>query len=63
MSARFNKAECLNEQYVKFQPTELQWIAGNALEQDYCPDIAKFVEGGFNKVFLLQAKNGCEVVV
>lgn len=62
MSARFNEAERLNERYVKFRPTELQRIAGNALEQDYCPDIAKFAEGGFNKVFLLRAKNGREVV-
>ena len=62
MSARFNEAERLNERYVKFRPTELQRIAGNALEQDYCPDIAKLAEGGFNKVFLLRAKNGREVV-
>lgn len=61
MSARFNEAERLNERYVKFRPTELQRIAGNALEQDYCPDIAKLAEGGFNKVSLLRAKNGREV--
>ncbi|OJJ70401.1 hypothetical protein ASPBRDRAFT_197108 [Aspergillus brasiliensis CBS 101740] len=62
MSARFNEAERLNERYVKSRPTELQRIAGNALEQDYCPDIAKLAEGGFNKVFLLRAKDGREVV-
>jgi hypothetical protein len=52
----------LNERYVKFRPTELQRIAGEAMQQDYCPDIAKLAEGGFNKVFILRAKNGREVI-
>ncbi|KAJ5950693.1 Mitochondria protein Fmp29 [Penicillium vulpinum] len=60
--SRFNETDRSNERYVKFRPTELQKIAGEALQQDYCSDIAKFAEGGFNKVFLLRAKNGCEVI-
>lgn len=52
----------MSEQYVKFRPTELQRIAGEAIQQDYCPDIIKFTEGGFNKVFLLRAKAGREVI-
>jgi aminoglycoside phosphotransferase (APT) family kinase protein len=52
----------LNERYAKFRPIELQWIAGEAVQQDYCPDITKFAEGGFNKVFLLRAKNSREVI-
>lgn len=62
MFARFNETDRLNERYVKFRPTELQRIAGEAVQQDYCPDIAKLAEGGFNKVFLLRAKNGREVI-
>ncbi|OQE40809.1 hypothetical protein PENCOP_c005G08983 [Penicillium coprophilum] len=58
----FNETDRLNERYVKFQPTELQKIAGKAVQQDYCPDIMKLAEGGFNKVFLLRAKNGREVI-
>lgn len=52
----------MDERYVKFRPAELQRIAGEAVQQDYCPDITKFAEGGFNKVFLLGAKNSREVV-
>ena len=63
MSARFNEADRLNERYVKFRPTELQRIAGRALGQDYCPDITKLAEGGFNKVFILRAKNDREVII
>ncbi|KAJ5390780.1 uncharacterized protein N7496_001848 [Penicillium cataractarum] len=59
---RFNETDRLNERYVKFRPTELQRIAGEAMQLDYCPDIAKLAEGGFNKVFILRAKNGREVV-
>lgn len=62
MSARFNETDRLNERYVKFRPTELQRIAGEAVQQDYCPDIAKLAEGDFNKVFLLRAKNGHELI-
>lgn len=62
MLARFNETDRLNERYVKFRPTELQRIAGEAMQQDYCPDIAKLAEGGFNKVFILRAKNGREVI-
>ncbi|KAJ5135715.1 Mitochondria protein Fmp29 [Penicillium bovifimosum] len=58
----FNETDRLNERYVKFRPTELQRIAGEAVQQDYCPNITKLAEGGFNKVFLLQAKNGLEVI-
>jgi aminoglycoside phosphotransferase (APT) family kinase protein len=58
----FNETDRLNERYVKFRPTELQRIAGEAMQQDYCPDIAKLAEGGFNKVFILRAKNGREVI-
>ncbi|KAE8151707.1 kinase-like domain-containing protein [Aspergillus avenaceus] len=61
-SRRWMYADRLNERYVKFRPRELQRIAGEALEQDCCPDIAKLAEGGFNKVFILQAKNGREVI-
>ncbi|KAJ5179354.1 hypothetical protein N7492_002564 [Penicillium capsulatum] len=42
---------------VMFRPKELQQIAGKALGQDYCPEIANLAEGVFNKVFLLRAKN------
>ena len=59
---RFNEIDRLNERYVKFRPTELQRIAGEAVQQGYCPYITKFPEGGFNKVFLLRAKNGREVI-
>ncbi|EAU34897.1 predicted protein [Aspergillus terreus NIH2624] len=58
----FNETDRLSERYVKFRPTELQRIAGEAVQQEYCPDIAKLAEGGFNKVFLLRAKNGREVI-
>ncbi|KAJ5589614.1 hypothetical protein N7537_012292 [Penicillium hordei] len=58
----FNETNRLNERYVKFRPTELQRIASEAVQQNYCPYITKFTEGGFNKVFLLRAKNGREVI-
>ncbi|KAJ5888061.1 hypothetical protein N7495_008102, partial [Penicillium taxi] len=59
---KFNETDRLSEKYVKFQPTELQRIAGEAVQRDYCSDISKIAEGGFNKVFLLQARNGREVI-
>ncbi|KAL4896051.1 putative mitochondria protein Fmp29 [Aspergillus ambiguus] len=58
----FNETDRLNERFVKFRPTELQRIAGEAVQQDYCPDISKLPEGGFNKVFVLRARNGREVI-
>ncbi|KAJ6104056.1 Mitochondria protein Fmp29 [Penicillium sp. IBT 18751x] len=58
----FNENDRLRERYVKFQPTELQQIAGEAVQQDYCHNFAKLAEGGFNKVFLLRAKNEREVI-
>ncbi|KAL5342481.1 kinase-like domain-containing protein [Aspergillus crustosus] len=58
----FNETDRLNERFVKFRPTELQQIAGKAVQQDFCPDISKLAEGGFNKVFLLRAGNGREVI-
>ncbi|RDW58557.1 Altered inheritance of mitochondria protein [Aspergillus mulundensis] len=58
----FNETDRLKERFVKFRPTELQRIAGEAVQQDYCPDMSKFAEGGFNRVFLLRAKNGREVI-
>lgn len=62
MLASFNEADRLGERYVKFRPAELQRIAGEAVQQDYCPDMSKLAEGGFNKVFLLRTKNGREVI-
>ncbi|KAJ5978534.1 hypothetical protein N7501_001876, partial [Penicillium viridicatum] len=59
---RFNKTDRLNKRYVKFRLTELQRIASEVVQQNYCPNITKFTEGGFNKVFLLQAKNSREVI-
>ncbi|KAJ5240134.1 kinase-like domain-containing protein [Penicillium chermesinum] len=58
----FNEADRLNERYVKFRPTELQRIASEVVQQDYGSDITKLAEGGFNKVFILRAKNGHEVI-
>ncbi|KAJ9273664.1 hypothetical protein DTO212C5_298 [Paecilomyces variotii] len=58
----FNETDRLNERFVKFRPTELQRIAGEALQQNHCPDISKLAEGGFNKVFSLRARNGREVI-
>ncbi|KAL4808109.1 kinase-like domain-containing protein [Aspergillus unguis] len=58
----FNETDRLNERFVKFRPRELQRIAGEAIHQDFCPDISKLAEGGFNKVFLLRARNGREVI-
>ncbi|KAL2785945.1 hypothetical protein BJX66DRAFT_328911 [Aspergillus keveii] len=57
----FNEPDRLNERYVKFQPAELQRIAGQVLQQDFCPEIIKLAEGGFNKVFHLRTKSGREV--
>lgn len=62
MSARFNETDRLNERFIKFRPAELQRIAGEAVQQDICPDISKLAEGGFNKVFILRARNGREVI-
>ncbi|PYI31373.1 putative mitochondria protein Fmp29 [Aspergillus indologenus CBS 114.80] len=58
----FNETDRLNERFVKFQPAELQRIAGEAVQHDYCPHISKLAEGGFNKVFTLQARDGREVI-
>ncbi|KAJ5491661.1 kinase-like domain-containing protein [Penicillium diatomitis] len=58
----FDETDRLNERYVKFRPTELQRIAGEVMQQDHCPDITKLAEGGFNKVFILRAKHGREVI-
>ncbi|KAE8130873.1 kinase-like domain-containing protein [Aspergillus pseudotamarii] len=58
----FDETDRLNERYVKFRPRELQRIAGEVMQQDSCPDIAKLAEGGFNKVFTLRATNGREVI-
>jgi aminoglycoside phosphotransferase (APT) family kinase protein len=46
----------------RFDQTELQRIAGEAIQQEDCPGIAKLAEGGFNKVFILRAKNGRELI-
>jgi len=62
MPARFNEANRLNERYVKFRPIELQRIAGEVVQQGCCPNIAKLIEGGFNKVFLLRVKNSRKVI-
>jgi hypothetical protein len=53
--------EIVHDWYLGF-PIELQRIAGEAIKRDYCPDIAKLAEGGLNKVFILRAKNGREVI-
>ncbi|KAE8399074.1 kinase-like domain-containing protein [Aspergillus pseudonomiae] len=58
----FNETDRLSERYIKFRPSELQRIAGEAMQQDDYPDIAKLAEGGFNKIFILRAKNGREVI-
>ncbi|PWY86556.1 hypothetical protein BO94DRAFT_557014 [Aspergillus sclerotioniger CBS 115572] len=50
------------ERYVKFDPNELQRVAGRAIGEDHCPFIIKLAEGGFNKVFLLRASSGKEVI-
>ncbi|PWY82151.1 hypothetical protein BO70DRAFT_291572 [Aspergillus heteromorphus CBS 117.55] len=57
-----NESDRLAERYVKFNPTELQRVAGQAIGEDDCPHMIKLAEGGFNKVFLLRAKNGREVI-
>ncbi|KAF7589600.1 hypothetical protein BBP40_004060 [Aspergillus hancockii] len=58
----YNEAERLKERYVEFNPIELQRVAGKAIQQDQCPYIVKLAEGGFNKVFLLKANDGREVI-
>ncbi|OJJ43571.1 hypothetical protein ASPZODRAFT_73818 [Penicilliopsis zonata CBS 506.65] len=58
----FNENDRLKERYARFRPAELQRVAGEAIQQDCCPGIVKLAEGGFNKVFLLQARNGREVI-
>ncbi|KAE8377771.1 kinase-like protein [Aspergillus bertholletiae] len=58
----YNEVERLKERYVKFDPIELQRVAGKAMQQDQYPSIVKFAEGGFNKVFLLKANDGREVI-
>jgi hypothetical protein len=57
MQTRFNETNRLTERYIKLRPTELQRIAGEAIQQSYCLGIAKLAEGGFNKVFSLRVKN------
>ncbi|KAL2827225.1 hypothetical protein BDW59DRAFT_179223 [Aspergillus cavernicola] len=47
--------------YVKFNRTELQRVAAEAIQEDFCPDIVKLAEGGFNKDFL-RSKNGCRAI-
>ncbi|PLB54903.1 hypothetical protein P170DRAFT_398674 [Aspergillus steynii IBT 23096] len=58
----FKETDRLKERYVRVQVTELQRIAGEAIQQDCCPYISKLAEGGFNKVFLLRAKDDREVI-
>lgn len=58
----FNEKEQLRTRYVKFNVAELQRVAGNAIQQDWCPRIEKIAEGGFNKVFLLTASDGHQVI-
>ncbi|PYI28637.1 kinase-like protein [Aspergillus indologenus CBS 114.80] len=57
-----NEKERLEERYVKFDPNELQRVAGRAIGEDHCPFMIKLAEGGFNKVFLLRAESGKEVI-
>ncbi|RAL11482.1 aminoglycoside phosphotransferase family protein [Aspergillus homomorphus CBS 101889] len=57
-----NEDERLKERYVKFNPTELQRVAGQAMGEAHCPSIIKFAEGCFNKVFLLKANPGRESI-
>ncbi|KAE8343869.1 hypothetical protein BDV24DRAFT_172510 [Aspergillus arachidicola] len=58
----YNEAERLKERYVEFNPAELQRVVGNAIQQDLCRSIVKLAEGGFNKVFLLMAKDGRDII-
>ncbi|PYI02815.1 kinase-like protein [Aspergillus sclerotiicarbonarius CBS 121057] len=57
-----NEEERLKERYRKFDPNELQRVAGRAIGEDHCPFMIKLAEGGFNKVFLLRADSGREVI-
>lgn len=61
-SNSFNERDHLKERYVKFDPTALQRVAGRAIGEDRCAHIQKFAEGGFNKIFLLTAEGGREVI-
>ncbi|KAJ5788891.1 phosphotransferase enzyme family protein [Penicillium psychrosexuale] len=58
----FNEKEQLRARYVKFNIAELQRVAGKAIQQDCCSRIEKIAEGGFNRVFLLTASNGQQVI-
>ncbi|PYH58589.1 aminoglycoside phosphotransferase family protein [Aspergillus niger CBS 101883] len=57
-----NEDKQLKKRYVKFNPTELQRVAGQAMGEDHCPFIVKLAEGGFNRVFLLGTNSGKEVI-
>ncbi|GFN11037.1 aminoglycoside phosphotransferase family protein [Aspergillus tubingensis] len=57
-----NEDERLKERYVKFNPIELQRVAGKAMGENHCSHIFKLAEGGFNKVFLLRTNSGKEVI-
>ncbi|PYH72717.1 mitochondria protein Fmp29 [Aspergillus vadensis CBS 113365] len=57
-----NEDERLKERYVKFDPIELQRVAGKAMGEDHCFHIIKLAEGGFNKVFLFRTTSGKEVI-
>ncbi|PYH87708.1 hypothetical protein BO71DRAFT_454520 [Aspergillus ellipticus CBS 707.79] len=52
----------LKERFVKFNPVELQRVAGRAIGEEYRPSIMKLAEGGFNKIFLLRSKNNREII-
>lgn len=62
ISSRMNEDKQLKKRYVKFNPTELQRVAGQAMGEDHCPFIVKLAEGGFNRVFLLGTNSGKEVI-
>lgn len=52
----------MKERHVEFDPAALQRAAGKAIGQDQCTHITKIAEGGFNKIFLLTADDGWEVI-
>lgn len=58
----FNEKKQLRARYVKFDIAQLQRVAGNAIQQDWCPQIEKIAEGGFNKIFRLIASDGHQVI-
>lgn len=62
ISSRMNEDKQLKKRYVKFNPTELQRVAGQAMGEEHCPFIVKLAEGGFNRVFLLGTNSGKEVI-